>query len=180
MLLHNFLKNIKCQFFFVYLLNNLKTNAMNPLKILAAFLLLIVISACNSDALEMSKFNSTDLLKDDSSKEDDGCETAFAKFDPFCKWNGFVFSITKKTVLEEGFGSLEWTNNKWGWATNIPDDHNNTHSFNLWAGAAHHDTDKGTLVGEVEYSRTNNSDLRLLIQSYLVIILKRYIFMQMI
>jgi len=135
---------------------------MNPLKILTAFVLLLVISACNSDALELSKFNSTDLLKSDSSnlEMDDGCETAFAKFDPFCKWNGFVFSITKKTILEEGFGSLGWTNNKWGWATNIPDNHNRTHSFNLWAGAAHHDTAKGTLVGEVEYSRTNNSDLK--------------------
>lgn len=135
---------------------------MNPLKILTALCLVLMISSCDSNGLEMTEFNSSNLSKEDLTTEemDDGCETAYVKFDPFCKWNGFVFSITKKTVLEEGFGSLDWTNKKWGWATNIPDDHNRTHSFNIWAGAAHHDTNKGNLVGVATYERTNNSELK--------------------
>lgn len=124
---------------------------MKPLKILAALLLVLVIGACNSDGLDETNFNSTTLSKSDASKEDmdDGCETAFAKYHPFCEWYGYVF-VTDEKSNPDGFPSLNLTKNRWGWAVNIKA--RKTHTFDLWAGAAKNDTSKGTKVGEVTIS----------------------------
>lgn len=134
---------------------------MKPLKIATALALVLIISGCTSGNLEEIEFDSITLSKKtnlNKDSENENCETAYAKFHPFCKWDGYVFSDGKK-INPDGFPSLGWKANKWGWVTNIPDNHNRTQSFELWAGAAQNNTAKGTLVGDVEFIRTNNSDL---------------------
>jgi len=104
---------------------------MNPLKILTALILVIMISACESNDLD-TNFNSTNLSKDDTSKVDDGCETAFVYCGP----------------VSECFLDLDMGFNRWGW-TNGPMLPETGHWFYIYAGAGQCDADKGTMVGKL-------------------------------
>ncbi|MDN3641650.1 hypothetical protein QWY87_02985 [Lutimonas halocynthiae] len=138
---------------------------MNPLKILAAMLLFVVISACNKDSLDISEAEKRPTEKmqstETSDTDDEGCETAFAKWHQVCEWVGYVFASNRNANPEQ-LASLGLTQNRWGWAINIPDGHNNaTYGFNfeLWSGAGKNDTNKGTLVGNVNVKRIDDSGL---------------------